>query len=72
MGMPSGCWEGPDNLAVTSSSCRKQGELESHSSLQQDTKLFDLGKKLLAGKDCMELVWQLGKRFAVSPFIPTS
>ena len=31
-----------------------------------------LGKKRMSGKDCMELVWQLGKRFAVSPFRPTS
>ena len=72
MGMPSACWRRPDNLAVTSV-CGKQGELGKQSSLQQDTKFSALGKKKRkAGKDCMDLVWQLGKRFAVSPFIPTS
>ena len=73
MGMPSACWRRPDNLAVTSSACRKQGELGIQSFLQQDTEFSALGKKKRkAGKDCMELVWQLGRRFAVSPFIPTS
>ena len=72
MGMPSACWRRPDNLAVTWSAHRKQGELGKQSSLHQDTEFSALGKKRMAGKDCMELVWQLGKRFAVSPFVPTS
>ena len=46
-------------------------ELGKQSSLPQDTEfLLPVGKKRKAGKDCMELIWQLRKRFAVSPFIP--
>ena len=53
MGTPSACWRRPDNLAVTSSACRKQGELGKQSFLQQDTEFSALAKKdRKAGKDC--------------------
>ena len=65
MDTPSACWRRSDNLPMTSLAYRKQGELGKQSFWQQDTEFSALAKKeRKAVKDCMGLVWLLGKRFA--------
>ena len=47
----------PRQLGCASLACIKQLELGKQSSLLQDTEFSALGKKRIAGKDCIELVW---------------
>ena len=69
MGTPSACWRrGCDFVGLQETKAGKK-----QSFLQQDTELSALAKKeQKAGKDCMELVRLLEKRFDVRPCITTS